>query len=575
MQSRLQSELQLSGPNRQNNQSPSRPVIFVHIGDGLPSYAVHSLSMAARTLINPLVLLHSANQLEPINGVNTVKISEDWYRKDQFEILKSQTSVDKLFRQGFWLRAIERLFVLRDFAKHFGLQEFFHSELDMLFFVEELDSGPLDRFATGIFLPPEGPQRALASLIYLNDTRALDKLINFIQLHASLGNEMKLLGHFLMKHPELAHALPSDRIFDQDWPFGHRSSGTEFGLVDSSGFGQWVFGPDPRNSTGSTFTRYTSKGLSTSFEGLHFHYRPITNRLQITEPKGREFSVVSLHVHSKIFSMLRFKIFLSMFFGAANLGVKIPIRLSVNGFRVRLLHLSISTRALRLLRRMTTGAVRFYVTIVIHLLRRSQVVLSNGQRARFQNLLSLRGIESDPIFRCVDHEGKNTIFSDQVIAEPKPRSALSLRDNPPLAVSIFLALLEMEMNQLVTQNSRGEYFLYDFGFVGHKQPLFVGQKKDYDQVRLARFVWGNDQILRSLNFSNRVQVVQPSIVREMFPHGQRDILAWYNEGQSAGVDVCALDTYGIWLFSQRPGSFTLEPECLQPRLPISPATKGS
>lgn len=572
MQLRLESEVERSGSNIANNRSPGRPVIFVHIGDDLPSYALHSLTMASRTLKNPLVLLHSANHLRPIKGVKTVKISENWYRKDQFQILKSSTSVDKLFRQGFWLHAIERLFVLRDFAKHYGLNEFFHSELDILFLVKELDSGPLDSFATGIFLPPEGPQRALASLIYVNETHALDKLIDFIQRQASLGNEMKLLGFFLMKHPELAHALPSDRIFDQDWPFGHRSSGTEFGLVDSSGFGQFIFGPDPRNSTGSTYTRYTSKGLSANFEGLQFQYRPITNRLQISEPKGRKFSVVSLHVHSKIFSILRFRVFLTIFFAATNLGVKLPIRLSVNGLRVLFLRLSISPRALRLLTRLTTRSVKLYYTIVFHLLRRSEVVLSNRQRARFQNLLSLKGMESIPTFRDGIQEGKKISFTNGVVGEPRPLSAMSLPGNPPIEVSIFMALLKTEMIQLVAQNSRGEYFLCDFKSVGRKQPLFVAREKNYDQIRLARFVWGSDQILRSLNFSNRIQVVQPSIVREMFPNGQRDILAWYKEGQSAGVDVCALDTYGIWLFSRSPGSFDLEPECLNPWLPTGPAT---
>ena len=288
-------------------------IYFVYIGEELPEYAKASLKIARSTsksrihLIGNRVMRKSAEK----SGVGFTAI-EDFYDGTRFKEAGQNVLSDASFRSGFWLKSMERLFILEQFAFEKGLDAFWHAEIDQLLLnTSELTSSLTSTKKRGIFVPFHSEDAVVASIMFVNDCDALTSLTSFARSGETFNNEMQLLSKWAMKNPNRAFALPTfaTEIYGKEFivPSGVQLLTKEetTGLVDAAQLGQWIAGIDPRNVPlrelpTTKFIDVPSRGLLTSadFEKIEFTLDKSASTLWAKFNHER-YRIYNLHMHSK------------------------------------------------------------------------------------------------------------------------------------------------------------------------------------------------------------------------------------------------------------------------------------
>jgi hypothetical protein len=287
---------------------------FVYLGYPLPKYAVASLKLAKEYSGMKVHLLASEKNKKFIDSllINFTAL-EDFYDNKIFDILKEQISSSATFRNYFWIRTAERLFVLSQFVQKTKIKNFFHAELDQLLFgVNELVLNIEKSKKSGIFIPFHSNTEAVASVFYCNNMDALTSLLTAART-TNYIHEMELIATWAKNNPNLTIALPT--IFSK---FRHPNiltpkNITELlstdlnGIVDGMEVGQWIAGVDPRNV--NIFRTPKNKWIETSiekvisrkqFEKFQFHINFKNFSLDVFVDDIFITKIYNLHIHSKI-----------------------------------------------------------------------------------------------------------------------------------------------------------------------------------------------------------------------------------------------------------------------------------
>lgn len=474
-----------------SNRSASEPtLVYVYLGHPIPRYAQHSLAMNSSRSGADQLLISNVEQPHLKSNINLIR-AEEFYDPARFLEFRNKARVDRLFRGGFWLHAIERLFVLEQFAHTVQESPFFHAELDVLIFGLEGLAQELDSQARGVFAPPEYSDRALASLIYVNDKRGLAKLIRYVEANAHLGNEMTILGSFLRDEPKWGHALPSDRSFDGRWPFGLLSVPRMSGIVDTSGFGNWILGQDPRNEKFSSWN-HTKGALDYPIESIRFRSDWFGRRLTARLLEGETQKIRALHVHSKVFGRLRIPGVLKAYSFAAGFKRRVLIVPSIRGPKNLLLETVINRT-----NPAPIGAFGLSAMFLETLLR----WLSRGRRYPLSNR-QLR-----------------------LVARILPPLTPSVRDAHP--ISLFLKRQRI--------------------------PVAVGTVKDYRINRLVVAMWPETSAVASWSFGELQPGFNEDWLKEMFPSGQTDLTRLRALARDAGIAELPLEQcWAFWSLTFKP-----------------------
>lgn len=330
---------------------PIQKVHFVFIGDDLPNYVIPSLKLASRHSGLDVVLLANTRIKKKLIGqqVNVIPI-EDFYSNQEFLVSAKRLSSPASFRSGFWLRTLERFFVLEQYMNAENLDYIFHAELDQLLFrTDELLSSLRTFPNKGIFFPLHTENMAVASVLYCNSKEALRSLIEFSQNCDMFSNEMELLANWAGRNPGKAHILPT--MADNLIPNPKQINGTSHvlaaseigGVVDAAQIGMWIGGLDPRNDklaklSLTKFVDAPSPQLLDQSElvKLQFNFSSDESFLTVTHPSIGSAKLYNLHLHSKIHGWLdKNNRRIKKFFRSANHG-KIPFISSVITLKVSL-----------------------------------------------------------------------------------------------------------------------------------------------------------------------------------------------------------------------------------------------
>jgi len=256
---------------------------------------------------------------------------EGFYDPKTFAALTRKISFDHAFRDGFWLKTIERLFVLAQFAEKKGLNSFLHAELDQLLFrVDELVDRILDSELRGLFFPFHTDNKGIASVFFCNDVSALESLLELVRTGDAFESEMELLAQWAALNPSLFQELPTIRNLVE----GSSASVIDIdGIVDAAQVGQWVGGVDPRNTPlrQAPVTKFVDSvepsliGRDT-LEKIRFSLGSEGALYALLEGIS-EVKIYNLHIHSKIHGyLLRSDPFFSALLKSANSdhGMHIP-----------------------------------------------------------------------------------------------------------------------------------------------------------------------------------------------------------------------------------------------------------
>lgn len=292
---------------------------FVFLGDSLPRYARSSLALAHR-YSGLEVRLIGSRKIE--KWVKTSPASffplEDFYNPDAFAEARESVSLSHRFRGGFWLKSLERFFVLDQFLDFTGGEEVFHAELDQLLFrCDKLVANIQSYGQRGLFFPFHGLQKCVASVFFCNNPDALKSLIKEAVSGGVFANEMELLFRWASNNVDLFVRLPTladlaERLEESEaTPPQGISPDSLSGVVDAAQLGQWVAGIDPRNVPIRNIPRTKFVDRSEPFlltaeqlRELRFRLDTRSGFLSVSCDWARATRVYNLHLHSKIHAQL-------------------------------------------------------------------------------------------------------------------------------------------------------------------------------------------------------------------------------------------------------------------------------
>ena len=243
----------------------------------------------------------------PVNFIST----SDFYDNSDFQKIFKNLNNNLSFRNGFWLKTLERFFVLEQFMKKYNVDSLMHAELDQLLFgIDELEKVLKAQNRDGLYIPMHKLDEAIASLIYIQNSKTLSSLLNFAH-SSSFPNEMKLIAEWGNKHPDQIFGLPT--LAAELIPYSELKSikiltaNTVKGIVDGAQLGQWVAGIDPRNVPISKrptnmFVESTNPLMldGAQMNNLRFSLDDEGKKLQVRYLEEPPQRLYNLHLHSKI-----------------------------------------------------------------------------------------------------------------------------------------------------------------------------------------------------------------------------------------------------------------------------------
>lgn len=274
------------------------PLVFVYLGKKLPEYVKYSMLLACETSHCDVVLL-SEVALDIKNDNYKNVLIQSFYDYSEFIEIAKSLNFDKDFWDGFWLKTLERFFVLKQYMKHFEINKCFHAEADNMVFNLSGLSQKLDSIGEYMFIPKPSQDIAIASLIYINNIKSIGMLCDYAKEKSNATNEMQILANFINELPDYAKALPTDIAFDEDIDFEYISSEVSGGIFDAAAIGQWLFGIDMRHLNKPLYNHFKNFKLGyKNIENLKFEYEISLNRLKVYD-QLRNFNLYNVHIHSK------------------------------------------------------------------------------------------------------------------------------------------------------------------------------------------------------------------------------------------------------------------------------------
>ena len=204
------------------------------------------------------------------------------------------------FRDGFWIKTIERFFVLGAYLQKMQLNKVFHGEIDNLFFnlVSIVEYSKKDN--KFIYFPVQSESSGAGSIIYINDYKGIEELCYFICKQNSFFTDMQLLGIFAKKYPSSVGILPAelnlcigDYIKYKDENF----------ITDSAGIGQFIFGIDPRNTGKPLFNRFRNENSGVEISKYKFSIAEDFSSCSL-QKNNIKINLCNLHIHSKVHKKL-------------------------------------------------------------------------------------------------------------------------------------------------------------------------------------------------------------------------------------------------------------------------------
>lgn len=314
--------------NKERGPVSAYSPVFVYLGRSLPDYAKFSLSLFARTSGQSPILLGNDLLRKSCPDAAAFLAVEDFYDSSEFLDASSRLSNSRSFRQGFWLRTLERFFVLYQFMQASKITHLFHAELDQLLFQNEILVNKLLNFGQpGLYFPMHGTRLAIASVMFVHHPQSLRHLLDFVQDQDGFENEMVLLSDWARLNHGLFHRLPTLGGPDVEvQTAGTPDDCSRAWVVDAAQLGQWVGGEDPRNvrlsqSPRSKFAHPDGPELAPlrDLEQVRFHYEPKENSLHLTLRGPQDsYQLFNLHLHSKIHGWLHNEGALEILFRLAN-----------------------------------------------------------------------------------------------------------------------------------------------------------------------------------------------------------------------------------------------------------------
>ena len=281
-------------------------IVFVHLGDSLPKYLELNITRTHELFPDSEITLIS----DSIHLGNESITSHKYLRSGTTNSILLQTKHDATFREGFWIKSMERLIAVLEYQIVQKRTNVIHIESDVLL----MPNAPLEEVAR-----LESPtwtkyssSKSVGAIFFVPNPESAQKILfgiwELIRKQPDI-TDMTILN-ILAEDLKLGTTFPHSAL---DTSPVSRESSIEYRQLDSGFFdpaqiGMWLTGEDPRNHLGMNVihlnTLYTSGDSSINPEKLKFSL-DARNNLWGTNPAGGRFPIWSLHIHSKNVDLFR------------------------------------------------------------------------------------------------------------------------------------------------------------------------------------------------------------------------------------------------------------------------------
>lgn len=168
-------------------------IVFVHIGNALPTYLETAVEQA--NLFNPQADIYLvANERAVKNfpmaiGEHTIHVvtCESLENSLEHKLFLLRTSLNSVYRGGFWKYATERFFYLQELIAQHGLHNVCHLENDVMLYVDLDDLLPVFQKYQGIAATFDNDQRCIPGFLYIANPYAINQLSKYLADHAHDG----------------------------------------------------------------------------------------------------------------------------------------------------------------------------------------------------------------------------------------------------------------------------------------------------------------------------------------------------------------------------------------------------
>ncbi len=291
---------------------------FVYLGNYWPKYASASIELAKTFSGLDVRLITNLSQEIKVNNLEIIEVDK-FYDPAKFNYLTKSRILISKFRDNFWIKTLERFFVLEQYMKISGEKSIFHAELDQILFRNDQLISNIEKTKNkGLFFPYHISGQPIASIFYCNEYAALESLIKFANSESNYSSDMQLLGQWSKAFPDLAFILPSLATTLRESEFRNETKAKILspesleGLVDGAQLGQWIAGIDPRNVPILSKPRnhhvdepHQLLLTNEDLRKIKYDFDSETNFLKINFGQNKYGNLYNFHIHSKVHRWLR------------------------------------------------------------------------------------------------------------------------------------------------------------------------------------------------------------------------------------------------------------------------------
>jgi hypothetical protein len=214
----------------------------------------------------------------------------------------NKTSLNKIFRNGFWTLTSQRFFYIYSLMKKYTLTNCIHIENDVLLYynITTLQHKFNDNY---MYIPFDTYKRNIASIMYIPNCNIFKDILdkyNFEKNDMENFADIKLNTGLIENMP----IFPVNFVTSKEELFVSQNFNTFNFIFDAAAIGQFLGGVDPKNIPGDT-TGFVNETCVIKYDKYNFIWEIENN---IKKPylviNNLKFPIFNLHLHSK--NLLKF-----------------------------------------------------------------------------------------------------------------------------------------------------------------------------------------------------------------------------------------------------------------------------
>ena len=264
-------------------------LVLVHLGSAKADHLPINIAHLRKTFPhNPVTLILTDDADIRLRNIKGVKF---YFYERTFEIesVLKNLNHNHLFRKGFWIFSLERIFALAQWSRKAEIGNFLHIESDVLL----LPNFPIAKVnqSDNLLWTRFNGLRDVGTFLYSPNQKEIDwvesEIIKLVNIRPET-TDMTSLSYLSNSFPNRVKILPSTPD-EKNNEYG--------GIFDPAPYGMWLTGQDPRNNWG-LIRRFIALGDSMAKPEKFKYELSSTGELFIQDESG-SFSLFNLHLHSK------------------------------------------------------------------------------------------------------------------------------------------------------------------------------------------------------------------------------------------------------------------------------------